>query len=70
MTVQVCNLTFFDCHGPGECKNSIDGIPVECPAIPTKAALDECILNQTVGYLRWIEGDQHIVGIDAFHLGS
>eukprot|EP01052_Picozoa_sp_SAG31_P014703 SAG31_NODE_922_length_10976_cov_8.838742_11_plen_81_part_00 len=45
-------------------------MPQQCPPLQTKEALDACILNQTIGYLRWIEDDEKIVGIDAFHLGS
>eukprot|EP01047_Picozoa_sp_COSAG01_P081484 COSAG01_NODE_16265_length_1253_cov_6.086655_2_plen_161_part_00 len=66
----VYNVSFGDCHGKGECKTSEEGVPRECPMLQTKAALDDCILNQTLGYLRWIEQDERIVGLDAFHLGS
>jgi hypothetical protein len=57
-------------HGPGECKSSEDGLPMDCPLLQTNAALDDCILNQTIEYLRWIDTDEKIVGIDAFHLGT
>ena len=33
-------------------------------------ALDSCILNQTQMYLRWIEQDERIVGLDGFHFGT
>ena len=49
-----------------------------CPAVqsfksPTPAdlaAMDDCLLNQTIGYLRWIDSDDKIVGLDAFHLST
>jgi hypothetical protein len=50
-----------------------------CPAVkswktPASAsdlsAMDDCMLNQTIGYLRWIDSDDKIVGIDAFHLST
>jgi len=25
------NMSFWDCHGPGECESDIDGIPGQCP---------------------------------------
>ena len=49
-----------------------------CPAVksfksPTAsdlAAMDDCLLNQTIGYLRWIDADDKIVGLDGFHLST
>ena len=49
-----------------------------CPAVksfsaptPTDlAAMDDCLLNQTIGYLRWIDADDKIVGLDGFHLST
>lgn len=60
----------FAGHGVGECKTIEDGVPMECPPLQTNAALDDCILNQTMGFLRWIESDSMIAGINAFHLGT
>ena len=38
------NQTFYDCHGPGECKTNIDGIPGGCPPCLTVECLDNCML--------------------------
>jgi hypothetical protein len=82
------NVSFADCHGPGECADNGPTPPrgectgrtparkctnargLKCPAITDIAKLDACILNQTIGYLRWIEADEMIVGLDAFHLNE
>ena len=32
--------------------------------------LDTCVLDETKRYLRWIEHDARIVGLDAFHFGT
>merc|ERR1712232_153683 len=34
------------------------------------AALDACILNQTIQYLRWADDDLRVTGIDGFHFGT
>lgn len=58
--------SFYDCHGPGHCKTIRDGVPYDCPPCVTDACKDACLLNQTIGYLRWIDRDQMIVGLDAW----
>lgn len=42
-----------------------------CPGVGTSIeAIDACLLNQTLSYLRWADADDRVVGIDAFHFGT
>jgi hypothetical protein len=40
------------------------------PDADDMGAIDDCMLNQTIGYFRWIDADDKIVGMDAFHLST
>ena len=56
-----------------------DGEFCQCPGVDfetnpmsaaTLAKVDACMLTQTIAYLRWIDADEKIVGMDAFHLST